>query len=71
MILALEAEVAVHPVGDAGQAAVAVHGHGGGAVEDGGGVEDVVDFLVLEQAVGVDAGAGHVEVTAHEGLTRG
>ena len=56
-IFALETEIAVEPVSDTGQSAVAVHGHGGGTVENGGGIEDVVDFLILEHAVGVDAGA--------------
>src|SRR5699024_9966336 len=41
--------------------------HRGGAVQQPLGVEDVVDLLVLQQAVGVDARPGDVEIPAHKG----
>ena len=55
-------------MGDAGHAGLVGDGDADGPVQDLGGVEDVVDLLVLDQPVGVDAGAGDVEVFAHEGV---
>ena len=59
--------VLVDPVGDARQAAGLADHHRGGAVQYLAGVEDGVHLRVLEQPVGVDAGAGGVELAAHEG----
>ena len=39
-VVAGQAEIAVDPVGNGGGAAAAVHGHGGGTVQQPGGVED-------------------------------
>ena len=66
----LQMEIAVHPVRDARKAGVAVHRDGGGAVEDGGGVEDIVNFFILEQPVGMDAGSGAVEGAADKRRAR-
>ncbi len=63
-----EAEIGIDPVGDRGGPPAAVHGDGSGPVQDGGCVENIVDLLVLQHAVGMDAGAGYIEVTADEGL---
>ena len=59
--------VFVDPVGDARKAAVLPDHHRLPAAQQLLRVEDVVDLRVLEQSVRVDAGAGHVEVAAHEG----
>ena len=53
---------------DAGLAGFVGNGDGNGPVQDLRGVEDVIDLFVLQQPVGVDAGAGGVEVLAHEGI---
>ena len=58
----------VDPVGDSGQAGPVVDGDSERPVEDAGGVEDVVDLFILQQAVGVDARAGHVEAGAGKGI---
>src|SRR2546423_2245900 len=68
---ALQAKRRVDPVGDAGQPGPVVDGNAEWPVENARRVEDVVNLLVLEQAVGVDAGAGHVEAGAGERIVRG
>ncbi len=40
-----------------------------GPVQDLARIEGVIDLFVLEEPVGVDAGAGVVEVLAHKGIT--
>ena len=59
-------QAGVQPQSDAGQTGVDVDGHPCRAIQKLARVEDVVDFLVLHQTVGVDAGTGHVEVGTHE-----
>src|SRR6266480_4390718 len=68
---ALQPQCRVDPVGDAGQPGPVVDGDAERPVENTRRVEDVVNLLVLEQAVGVNAGAGHVEAGAGEGVVRG
>ena len=58
-------------MGNTGKAAVVVYGYLGRAVQELFGVEDVVDFLVLHETVGVDTGFGDVEVPADEGGSGG
>ena len=54
-------QVAGQPHGDAGVAGGAGDGHGGRALEQLVRVEDVVDLLVLQQAVRVDARLGDID----------
>ena len=54
-------------VGDARQAAGLADHHRRGAAQDLAGVKYGVYLGVLQQAVGVDAGPGDVEVASHEG----
>src|SRR6266480_3285583 len=68
---ALQAQRRVDPVGDAGQPGPVVDGDAERPVENARRVEDVVDLLVLEQAVGVNAGAGHDEAGAGKRIVRG
>ena len=68
--VSLQIEEAVHPVGNSGQAAVAVDGNGGGTPEDRIRIKDIVNLLILQQAVRMDARTGNVEVAADKGGAR-
>ena len=59
----------IEPMDDAGLAGFVGDGDPDGPVQDLGRIEGVVDLLVLEEPVGVDAGAGVVEVLPHKGVT--
>ena len=63
-----QVELLVDPVGHARASRLVVDDDRHGAVEELGGVEDVVDLFVLRQPVDVDARAGGVEVLAREGI---
>jgi hypothetical protein len=59
--------VAAQPQQQAGGARLVADGDAWRAAEQRGGVERVVDLLVLDEPVGVDARARDVEVLADEG----
>ncbi|OPY87591.1 MAG: hypothetical protein A4E72_01454 [Syntrophus sp. PtaU1.Bin208] len=65
-IVSGQSEMGIDPEGDAGFSRL-VGNHGNDrALEDLRRVEDVVDLLALDQAVGVNARSGHVEIGTHE-----
>ena len=69
-LVALQAEVAVQPVRHACRAGGCIHRDKRRTVQNLRRVENVVDFFVLQQTVGMDARAGDVEVAADKRLTR-
>ena len=67
LVVAAEPVVLVDPVGDTRQPGGFADGYGGGPVQQLFRIENVVDLLVLQKPVSVDACTGDVEVPAHEG----
>src|SRR5579864_3394681 len=68
LLIPRQAEGGVDPVGDAGPPGAVVDGDPNRPVQDAGGVEDVVDLLVLQQAVCMNPGARDVEAGAGKGI---
>ncbi len=66
--VALQAQPRVDPVGDARNPGLVGHDDADGALEQLFGVEDVVNFFLLDDAVRVDPRARRVELLAHEGV---
>ena len=71
LLVAPQIEVGVDPVGNTGAARLVGNNDGHGAAKQMIGVEDIVDFFVLGQTVGVYARAGGVKVAAHKGIVVG
>ena len=70
-LIAFEVEICVDPNGQAGQSRMAVDNDNGRTVEDFGGVEYVVNLLVFEQPVGVNAGARGLNALPVKGVRGG
>ena len=61
----------VQPVCNAGKTRVFVDLYAEGAVQQLCCIEDVINFLILRNAVCVNTGSGYIKVTPDEGGARG
>lgn len=68
---ALQMQCLVQPVCNAGKTGVFVDLYAEGAVQQLCCIEDVINFLILRNAVCVNTGSGYIKVTPDEGGARG